>query len=260
VRELPIVAAYGGSVGVVQDFNRLQFTLRGLVDRQTYDDALLTDGTVQRQADRNATTYGVQLRTGYEIRPGFTPFVDAIIDTRLHDFRTDFSGYKRDSDGITVRAGSTFELSQMLTGEVSAGYLHRTYEDSRLRDLSGPVFDGALLWAATPLTTVKLRASTGVVETVILNASGVLTQTVGLEIAHDLLRNLRLTLIGSIYTNDYQGVSIKEDGYSAGLRIDYRLNRWLGVRASYVHENLRSNVAGSSYAADTFLVGLRVNP
>ncbi|WP_244424615.1 outer membrane beta-barrel protein [Methylobacterium nodulans] len=260
LRERPIVAAYGGSVGVVQDFNRLQVALRGVVARETYDDAQLANGGVQRQADRNANTYGLRLRTGYEIRPGFTPFVDVLVDTRIHDYAVDFSGYRRNSDGLTLRAGSTFELSRILTGEVSGGYLRRSYADSRLRDVTGPVFDGALAWAATPLTTLRLTASTGVIETVVPNASGVLTQAIGAELIHDLRRNLRLTLIGTLYSNDYQGVGIREDGYLAGLKIDYRLNRWLGIRVSYAHENLHSTSAGSSYAADTVLVGLRVNP
>ncbi|WP_407521188.1 outer membrane beta-barrel protein [Methylobacterium oryzisoli] len=260
LRERPIVAAYGGTVGVVQDFNRLQVSLRGLVDRQTFDDAVRSDGTVIPQGDRNANTYGLRLRTGYEIRPGLTPFVDALVDTRIHDFAVDFSGYRRDSDGLTLRAGSTFELSRILTGEVSGGWLRRTYVDRRLRDVTGPVLDGALIWAATPLTTVRVGASTGVIETVIQGASGVLTQTALLEVTHDLRRNLRLTLLGSVFTNDYKGVNIHEDGYAAGIRVDYRLNRWLGVRASYTHENLRSNVVRSSYDSDTFLVGVRVNP
>ncbi|GJD99434.1 hypothetical protein GMJLKIPL_1351 [Methylobacterium isbiliense] len=260
LRERPIVAAYGGTVGVVQDFNRLQVSLRGLVDRQSFDDAVRTDGTVIPQGDRNANTYGLRLRTGYEIRPGLTPFVDALVDTRVHDFAVDFNGYRRDSDGLTLRAGSTFELSRILTGEVSGGWLRRTYADRRLRDVTGPVLDGALIWAATPLTTVRLGASTGVVETVVVGASGILTQAALLEVTHDLRRNLRLTLLGSVFTNDYQGVRIQEDGYAAGIKIDYRLNRWLGLRASYTHENLRSTATRSSYDSDTFLFGVRVNP
>ncbi|MGY2050702.1 outer membrane beta-barrel protein [Methylobacterium sp. JK268] len=260
LRERPVVATYGGAVGVVQDFNRLQLTLRGLVTRESYDDALLASGGVLRQAERNANTYGLRLRAGYEVTPGFMPFADVLVDTRIHDLRLDYAGYRRDSDGLTVRGGSTFEISRILTGEVSGGYLQRSYADNRLRDVTGPVFDGALVWAATPLMSLRLTASTGVVETVLQNASGVLTQTYGAELTYDLLRNLRLTLVGSLYSNDYQGVSIRENGMLVGLKADYRLTRWLGIRASYAHEDLHSTSPGSSYSSDTFLVGVRINP
>ncbi|GJD51999.1 hypothetical protein OPKNFCMD_4760 [Methylobacterium crusticola] len=260
VRDRPVVAAYGGTVGATQTFNRLQVTVAGLVDRQTFEDAELTNGTILRQSDRNANQYGLRLRTGYEIRPGFTPFVDVLLDTRVHDFAVDFNGYRRDSDGITARGGTTFEVSRLVTGEISGGYLKRTYADTRLRDLSGPVVDGALLWAVTPLTAVRLGAATGVTETVVLGASGILTRSALAEVTHDLRRNLRLTLSGTVYSNTYQGANIKEEGYIAGVKLDYRLNRWLGIRASYAHEMLRSNAVGSSYHSDTYLVGVRVNP
>ncbi|WP_245524508.1 outer membrane beta-barrel protein [Methylobacterium nonmethylotrophicum] len=260
VRDRPLVATYGGTVGVTQNFNRLQVTVSGLVDRQTFENAQLTDGTVLRQDDRNVNQFGLRLRTGYEIRPGFTPFVDTLVDTRIHDFVVDQYGLRRDSDGITVRGGTTFEVSRLLTGEVSGGYLSRRYADSRLRDVTGPVVDGAVTWAATPLTSLRVGASTGVIETIVPGASGIVTRTAVAELTHDLRRNLRLTLTGTLISNDYQGTSIREQGYSAGVKLDYRLNRWLGLRASYAREALRSTAVGSSYHADTYLVGLRVNP
>ena len=260
VRDRPLVATYGGTVGVTQNFNRLQVTVAGLVDRQTYENAQLTDGTLLRQDDRNANQYGLRLRTGYEIRPGFTPFVDTLVDTRIHDFAVDQFGLRRDSDGVTVRAGSSFEVSRLLTGEVSGGYLSRHYADSRLRDVSGPVIDGTMTWAATALTSLRLGASTGVIETIVPGASGILTRTAVAEISHDLRRNLRLTLTGTLINNDYQGTSIREQGYSAGVKLDYRLNRWLGIRASYARELLKSTAVGSSYHSDTYLIGVRINP
>ena len=58
---------------------------------------------------------------------------------------------------LGVRAGSTFEITRTLTGEASAGLQQRSYEDPRLRDLRGPLVDAALIWSATPLTTVRLQ-------------------------------------------------------------------------------------------------------
>ncbi|MEH3148272.1 MAG: outer membrane beta-barrel protein [Methylobacterium frigidaeris] len=260
VRDRPIVTAYGGTVGVVQDFSRLQVSLRGLVDRQTFEDAVQLNGVVVPQSDRNANQYGVRMRTGYELRPGFTPFVDVLLDTRIHDRAVDFFGFRRDSDGINARVGSTFTYSQLLSGEVSGGVLSRSYVDPRLRTLTGPVIDGAVIWAVTPLTSVRLAASTGVAETIVPNASGILNRTAIVEVTHDLRRNLRLSLIGIAYENEYQGVSILERGYSAGLRLDYRLNRWLGFRASYTHERLKSTVSFSNFESHTVLFGVRVNP
>lgn len=260
VRERPLVLAYGGLAGVTQNFNRFQIRLQAQVDRQEFENATLVGGSVLRQDDRNANQYGLRLRTGYELTPGLMPFVDTLIDTRVHDFTVDQAGYRRDSDGIAIKAGTTFELSRLVTGEIAGGILHREYADRRLRDLNGPVIDAAVVWAATPLTTLRASAGTSVTETDVAGASGILSQRGTLELTHDLRRNLRLSLLGSLYTNDYQGVRIVEHGASASARLEYRLNRWLALRGSYTHETLRSTAAGSSYSANVYLVGLRVNP
>ncbi|WP_163278244.1 outer membrane beta-barrel protein, partial [Klebsiella aerogenes] len=46
LRGLPLVRQYGGTAALVQDVGRLQLTLRGTIDRYTYDDAVTHNGTV----------------------------------------------------------------------------------------------------------------------------------------------------------------------------------------------------------------------
>ena len=106
----------------------------GGVDRTIYEDAQLPSGVILRQSDRNVTQYGVKLRAGYEVSPGIKPFVDVLADTRTYDQRIDDFGFRRSSDGLGVKAGSTFEITRTLTGEASAGIQTRRYDDLRLKD------------------------------------------------------------------------------------------------------------------------------
>jgi len=48
-----------------------------------------------------------------------------------------------------------------------------------------------------------------------------------------------------------------ENGYTAGVRLDYKITRSIAFHASYSHERLGSNEAGDDYTANVFLVGLR---
>ncbi|WP_264045255.1 outer membrane beta-barrel protein [Methylobacterium flocculans] len=260
VASRPLVASYGSTFGVTERFNRMQVSLRGLVDRSEFEDAQLADGTLLRQSERNLTQYGLQLRAGYEISPVITPFVGVLADSRVYDLRRDSSGLSRDSDGLTVSGGASFALTRFVTGEISAGLQHRSYVDPRLRDLTAPVVLAGLIWTASPLTTVRFNAATGVTETSVPNSSGVLTQTATLEVQHDLLRNLSLIGGISLLSNDYDGANITERGFSATARLDYRFNRWLAMRGSYIYQRLDSSVAGSSFSANTFLLGVRINP
>ncbi|MEE7494322.1 outer membrane beta-barrel protein [Methylobacterium oryzae] len=256
----PLLAVYGGSLGATETFNRLSVTLRGSVDRSEFDNARLANGTTINQSDRNLNQYSLQLRTAYEINPDFSPFIDVLGDTRVYDQRFDATGIRRDSDGIAVAFGTSIGLARSVTGEISAGIQHRTYVDPSLRDINAPLLNAALVWAASPLTTVRFTAATGVTETTIPGSSGVLTEVATLEVQHDLLRNLSIVLGGSYLRNDYQSSSIRENGFSATARLDYHFTRWLTLRGTYIYQKFDSTVAGSSFRENTFLLGLRVNP
>ncbi|HVL73307.1 MAG TPA: outer membrane beta-barrel protein [Beijerinckiaceae bacterium] len=256
--ERPLIVTGGASAGVTHRFNRLSVGLRGSIDRNVYESARLTDGSILDQSDRDRTQYGARLRAAYELTPGVSPFVEALADTRVHDERIDRSGFRRDSDGFGARVGSTFEITRTLTGEASAGFQRRRYEDPRLRDITGPVAEAALVWSATPLTTVRLRGQSLIEDTTIPNASGALARTAALEVQHDLRRNLSVTLAASYTDRDYRGVFLKEEVKAGSVRLDYRLTRSLALRASFTHERLKSSTPGSDYTANVFLIGLRL--
>lgn len=256
----PISASYGTTIGATETFNRLQVSVSGLVDRSDFEDARLTDGTILSQADRNLNQYGLRLRAAYEISPVITPFIDVLGNTRVYDRTVDSNGVRRNSDGVVLSAGAAFALARFVSGEVSAGFEHRTYVDPSLRDLTAPVVAASLTWNASPLTTVRLTAAAGIVETALVGSSGVRTQAGTLEIQHDLLRNLSLTVGGGYLTSDYDRIAISERGFSATARLDYRFNRWLTMRGSYIYQRIDSSAVGSSFSDNTWLLGLRVNP
>lgn len=258
VKGRPLTYAYGASAGVTHDVNRLQLTLRGSVDRFDYEDARLTSGATLSQADRNHTQYALRLRAAYELTPGFKPFVQSEVDRREFDERVDSNGFARSSDGYGASVGSTFEISRQLTGEISAGYQDRKYEDPRLRNLRGPVGDVAVLWTPTPLTTVTLRGTAELGDTTIPGSSGTTARRVNLEVAHALRRNLTVTGLAGFGRTEYDGQGLREDFTTLGVKVEYKLTRTFAIRAGFTHERLNSTEPGSDYTANVSQVGLRV--
>src|SRR5690606_7032108 len=112
------------------------------------------------------------------------PFVELGADRRVHDAALNCFCEMRDSNGSTIRAGSTFELTRLLTGELSAGYLTRSYEDPNLPELSGWLMDGVLVWTPTGLTTVRLTAKSNVEETTLFGVSGIFRRDFGVQVDH----------------------------------------------------------------------------
>jgi hypothetical protein len=110
------------------------------------------------------------------------------------------------------------------------------------------------------LTTVRFNQQTGVIETSVPGSSGAFTDVASLEVQHDLFRNLSINLGATYLANTYEGVRIRERGYSAFARLDYRFNRWLTFRGSYIWSTLTSTGISSSYEGHAVLLGVRVNP
>lgn len=254
----PLIEAFGGTLGVTQGFGRFSVGLHGLVDRTTYDNGVLTNGDPVDLAYQNVTDYGTKLRVGYDLKPGLQPFVEFGVDERIHDDTVDISGYRRDSDGVAARLGSSFELlSQMLTGTVSAGYAARFYDDPRLENLTGPTADVSVAWAVTPLTTVTANAATSFNETTVIGSPGIESRTVGVTLTHALFRNLTLSGALIYQNNSYEGVAIDENVLTESLKADYHLSRSVVLTGTLSHQQLTSTVAGYDYTQSVALLGLR---
>jgi hypothetical protein len=256
--QYPIYTTLGGSLGVDQNFNRLNLFGGATVDRTVYQNSLLTDGTTSSNEDRNFNQYGGIGRASYELTPALKPFVEVEGDSRVHDLPIDSNGYARDSSGGYVRGGTTFEFTRLLIGEISIGYAARNYVDPRLSPLQGLLTAGSLTWTATPLTTVRFNTTTSIDETTLPGTSGVLTHLYTAEVDHDFRR--WLTGIGRFTygTMDYQGDGRVDQIYSVEGDLVYKMTRNLWVKGTLRRDILASNVVGASSASTVVMLGVRV--
>src|SRR5207244_11663663 len=121
----------------------------------------------------------------YDLPPGVKPFVEPQADSRVHDLKLDRNGFARDSTGGYVKAGTSFEFSRLLTGEIGVGYAARDYVDTRLNRLEGLLTSASLTWTATPLTTAKFYSDPTISETTLPGTSAVLMHVYPVELDHD---------------------------------------------------------------------------
>jgi hypothetical protein len=254
----PIYTTLGGTFGVDQNFNRLEIAAGGTVDRTVYTDSKLTDGTTSSNDDRNFTQLGGIGRVSYELTPALKPFVEAEGDSRTHDLQFDRFGYQRDSSGGYAKAGTSFEFSRLLTGEISAGWAARDYVDPRLDRLQGLLVASSLTWTATPLTTAKFYSTTSIDETTLPGTSGVLTHTYTVETDHDFRR--WLTGIGKFTWGslDYQGDGRFDRFYSAEADAIYKMTRNFWIKGTLRRDWLDSNLVGNSTASTVVMLGVRL--
>lgn len=253
----PLATQVGTTLGVEKDFNRLQVSVNGVADRTTYQDSKLTDGSSSTNDDRNFNQVGGLSRISYELTPGVKPFVEVEGDTRTHDTAYDRSGYQRDSDGGYAKAGTTFEFSRLLTGEVGAGYSTRSYADPRLDKLSGLLTSASLVWTATGLTTVRFDATSSIDETTLPGVSGSKSNDYSLTVDHAFRRWLIGTAKFGYGTTDY-GITRFDNRYFVEGDLVYKLSRTFHIKAQVRHDWLTSSLAGANSDATVVMLGLRI--
>jgi len=254
----PVYTTLGGTFGVDQNFNRLQISAGGTVDRTVYTDSKLTDGSTTSNDDRNFNQFGGVGRISYDLLPGVKPFAEFEGDSRVHDVTFDRGGFQRDSSGGYAKGGTSFEFSRLLTGEIAVGYALRDYVDPRLNRLQGLLTSASLTWTATPLTTAKFYSDTQIGETTVPGVSGVLTHTYTFEVDHDFRR--WLTAIGRFTygTYDYQGDGRSDKTYTIEGDLVYKMTRNLWVKGTLRRDILDSNIPLSSSASTVVMLGVRL--
>jgi hypothetical protein len=256
--KLPLNFDVGETVGLTQQLNRLTMTFKGTFDRATYDNSLLTDGTISNNGDRNFDQYAGIGRFAYELDPGLKPFVEFEGDQRVHDEQYDRSGLQRESVGVTGKVGTAVNLFGSLTGEMAVGYVDRVYRDPTLPNVNGIIEDGALIWQPTALTTAKLSATSQVYETVLAGASGELSRDLTLEVDHAFRTWLIGVLKGGYGNDTYPGIILSDNRWFASAGIVYKLTREIQLRAELRQDWQVATESTFTYNATSVLLGLRL--
>jgi hypothetical protein len=238
------------------NFNRIYTVIGGGVERLKFID----NGQSSTESRRDRTEYGARTRVGYQISPRLGTFVQGNYNYR--DYDTDDEGQDRTSWGYRASVGTTVDITGLVFGEMSIGYTERDYDSSEFKDSSGVGADGSLTWNVTPLTSIILNASSGILETTVEvdgePASGNLQNTVGIDVTHELLRNVLLNANAGYIRDDFEGVSRTDNIFNAGVGASYLVNRNLSLNATYEFTTRNSDAGGDEYTGNIVLVGFTV--
>ena len=256
-----------------QKFNRLAIKTGINAIRLDYDDlqsqSLLGTSTL-KMSSRNHWEYKPMLRLSYEIQPQYEAF--AKFEYKCVDYDSlvlsNGSGvaYNRNALGYNATTGLYFDLTDLLTGDVSVGYLQRNYQDARLSQLSGINGFLNLKYRPTKLTTVLAQVGRDINETTQQGVSGSLNTTANVSVEHELMRNVLLKVGGNAGYIQYQGYSQsnlsnlynRNDVMYGGLAsAKYLINRNLSTDVSYTYSSRDSNYLYSNYEVNQLMLNLR---
>jgi len=235
-----------------QRFNRVIGRVGIGAENEDYDDVASVTGTTLDQDDRDRWAYSTVGQIGYDLYPGYQPFL------RFTYTRTKYDEgiVKPDSDTYEAVVGTTLDLTNLLTGEVFIGYLSRKYDEEAFEDFTGLAFGLKLDYAITQITSLNGTISRTVEEGFAITPNPRDRTTFEVGVDHELLRNVILSARAQYQIDDYQSGDQEEDFYLLEAGATYSLNRNFYLRGTYSYSMRDSSVRFDDY--DRNLVLLRI--
>jgi hypothetical protein len=251
--------AYTANAGFSQTGLRIGWQADAAVRREEYEAVPLVGGGLLPQSDRNVNIYQASLRGTYEFVPNYQAYLRGAGNWRNYDHAA-IGAFTRDSSGFRIDGGARIDLSGVSFLDGYVGYLQQDYEAAALGSISGVDFGARLVWNVTQLTSVTFRAERTVQDTT--NATGGLTSpgylhsVGGVNVDHELFRNLLLNANAAYANDDFKGIDRTDDVYGFGVGAKYLLNRhlYLGATYSFDHRDSSGAAATNSYSRNIFLL------
>ena len=215
----------------VKEFNRLRLTGRLSDLDYNYDDGVDVLGAPVEQdtRDRNEVYYGGKVE--YAMSPDTALFLAVLGNTKNYDLST--AG--RDSDGYVATVGANFELSEVARGDIAVGYMKQSYDNALYGEIDGFSGEAKVEWFPTALTTVTSTAARTIEEAVTTGSPGYISNNIGVNIDHELLRNVLLSATASYGKDDYKKIDRNDERTGAGASATYLLNRRVGLILKYTY-------------------------
>lgn len=245
-------------IGYTHTFNRLKLSARADWRRYDYDDAPSIFGGIVEEDDRDRTNFYYSGRGDYALSPDTALFVQATGNERNYRLPGTLLTPARDSSGYEVLGGVNFDLTNLVRGEVGAGYLRQNFSSPVYNDVKGFGARARVDWFPSQLTTVSGSVSRSVEDSGLTRSGGYLSTNASVQVDHELLRNLILTGSLSYGNDDYNGIDRTDKRFTAGASATWLINRKVGVNFgySYFKQTSSGTNAGPAFKVNVASVAL----
>lgn len=241
--------SWGGRLEASHRLNRLGFAAAARYTALSYDEA------PKKVLDRGELELGGQI--AYRVFPEYEAFTRATLHRREYERLT--GGFDRDSLGWELVGGAKLDLGGLIVGEVFAGWRRQDYEDAVLPAISEPTLGLSVDWNITQLTTIGAHVQRSVFETE-ARASGLLATAVGLDVTHELRRNLILRAGAGLSHERPEVIAGERRDTSDLLGVDiggtWLLDRTTRLEFGYRHERKDSTAPDGHFEANVVSLGL----
>jgi hypothetical protein len=189
----------------------------------------------------------------------FLPGRDVMMIARVTDISYRQTAQEsRDSFTWEALAGIRYDLTGLWGFRIAAGYRHRDYDGPTFRSLSGPAFEGQILYLPSQMTTVTLTTQRTIEESTRATNVSYTRTLVRLNLDHEVLRNVIISAELRGEHRAYDRAREKVTDAVGILSAQIFLNRRVSVLASYQrYERLQASAGIQEFDQNLFQLRLR---
>ena len=167
----------------------------------------------------------------------------------LRDTQSDFDqappGLPRQNfNDASVLAGLAYDADGIIGFRLLAGYEERSFASSRYQFIDAPIVEAAATWTPTGLTTITGSAARYIEDSAAENTVGYTETALKLQMDHEYLRNVILSIHAAYFIDDYSGTgagsSTSQTYFTGGFGGSYALNRNVRLAADYTYSTRNS--------------------
>lgn len=211
-----------------QKFGRLDFSLKGNLERDVYGPTTLTDGTSVDNSGDNNTQLGGTLRLGYALTPVIQVFGQAGATRTIYDSAS-LNGTQ-----YALMAGFAANWGDELSASLSAGVGIEHFDNAALADVRAALYDANLTYKPTEALALTGDLTSSIAPP---GPNGTGTAAIGYQATAGATYLINEWLDWRASVNwqniNYAGTTSTDDSYGFGIGADYLINRQTKLSADY---------------------------
>lgn len=228
----PLEFRAAGNAEVSQQFGRFNLTTGVSLSRTQSGETRLLNGGVIDNSGSDRTGYGANIRLGYKLTPIFGVFVSGDGSRDEFDRLSADIGASRSGWTYALRGGINANWHDLTTVEASIGSGWRVYDSAALPEAQSLLYGFAIGYSPDP--TLRLRATLdSAIEPGTNGAISTVDHSLSLEVAYRVNQWLGLRATGSGSLSESQGTGALTRRYGAGLGADIAIGTHTDMTLDY---------------------------
>ncbi|WP_240007235.1 outer membrane beta-barrel protein [Pseudaquidulcibacter saccharophilus] len=246
------VRRFNSQLSYNKEFNRLRtvFTINN--DKYSFSNVKSFQGTIIDQSYRDRSEISGSIRAEYASSPSLSFFVS--YEPRKISYDNNVNNL--DSTSNAVYLGTSFDITDLITGEIKVGKQDQNYDNPLYGTRSSSPYSGKASWYPTRRTSVTVDFSQSTEESTVAALPGYKYTNYGIKVDYELFRNSIISVGFSNSAGDYSLIDRNDNRNSVSLDAIYRINRNYVAKFMYKYSKLDSKGANSVADYTSNVIGL----